>query len=1058
MTLHAIQRGNTNLTHEQELKQISKEPRYSCPGEYCSLIHVLDPNRDFILGDEKKKSIQGRGPGHGPGHGHGTNGKRGRSLKQSDMEGRERAYKILKRVLTKEELFDLEDSGDVTKLKIGGRIRPGRKGFMPVPRESIERSKREHRVKFLELQDVEDIELRTLNVWENGGAERSEMDMDLPRASESNIQVCEMCFHTYRLLTKARCLQDVQFQKVVLNSDEDQAFGLSQLLQDDEARGNGIDATRLPLPRKNSFMAPIPDSTISDEFEIKESNSAQGLSETSHGKHEPSPNKPVVQRRKQEFSPKNKSSGISNAKVKKSNRPGAPSLNCDDEPIGISGQESQKCECEMKKFAPNARTEIPYCILSNATRQLRQKPKSQSRQNSRNKAQTRAQTRSNCNLVVCHDLFDTFERMQIYLAPFIDRHEGHKILLWNYAGQAYTKFADTECLNNDFHAKCLAKLIDYVGTDGTNEFATNEPFYIMGHGQGGSIACMYAKARQQPSLKGLFLVNSISYVDTHYASVIHDCRNVFQCSPEERPDLPLYFYSRFLFSDWYLKKTSTALALNLYAAVHNPITLRGRIRLCDGALDNVDLRGIVNEVFAPIISLHGSNASLVRPLHAATFLQDRECCSTIEQAVFRKGGKRTVVIMTEGGHELLQEKKKTICTLIEQLLTGTISNKNVKDVNKSIDNIGKKECNSNARYLYEHKLSLDANNDCADERDATTDSREQHTEHREKKSTRRSGIDNDGMKRPTHMLLDPENPTFERQKNSIYKPGIGSNIYPAPDDRNNSQEYMSWRLRRNRKRLSRFQRAARIIQNSLRVYMAKTMMARLKRQMSVLTIQRCYRGMIGRFIFTEKRKELWAARFVQRMYRGSIGRKTSYFKRITNQSQINISRVWLGHVARKRVNNILLHRNSAAINFQTLWRRFSALRMIGILRLRINASVTIQRIYRGFQGRTEADKEREKYMFSRSQSRGIEIGRQMLIEHKRHATRLQSELSTLAKEKLSFEEKVKRITQEILNFQKALSTLEKSMQEISMVEIDLKSSKYNSARAKADISIREKKS
>lgn len=1051
MTLKAIQRGNTNLTREQHLKQISKEPRYSCPGEYCSLVHVLDPNRDFILSsDEKKKITQGHGRGHGrgPQHGPGTNGKLGRSFKQSDMEGRERAYKVLKRVLTKEELFDLEDSGDITKLKIGGRIRPGRKGFMHVPRESIERSKREHRVKFLELQDVEDIELRTLNVWENGGAERSEIDMDVPRASESNIQVCEICFHTYGLLTKARCLQDVQFQKEVLYSDEDQAFGLSQLLQDDEAKGNGIDATRLPLPRKNSFMAPIPESTVNNEYEIKESKSAQGLSQTSHGKHEPSPNKPVLQRRKQEFSPKNKSSGIS---VKKSNRPRAPSTHCDSEPIGISGQESQQCTWEMKKFAPDARTEIPYCILSNTIRQLKQKPKSQS---SRNKAKTR----SKCNLVVCHDLFDTFERMQIYLAPFIDRHEGHKILLWNYAGQAYTKFADTECLNNDFHAKCLVKLIDYVGTDGTNEFATNEPFYIMGHGQGGSIACMYAKARQQPSLKGLFLVNSLSYVDTHYASVIHDCRNVFHCSPEERPDLPLYFYARFLFSDWYLKKTSTALALNLYAAVHNPITLRGRIRLCDGALDNVDLRGIVNEVFAPIISLHGSDASLVRPLHAATFLKDRECCSTIEQAVFRKGGKRTVVVMTEGGHELLQEKKKTICTLIDQLLTGTISDKNVKDVNKSIDNIGNNRYKSNVRFLYENELSHDANDDCTDERNASTDLREQHTEHGDKRYTKRSGIDNDGTKRPTHMLLDPENPAFERQKNSIYKPGVGSSIYPAPDDRRNSQEYMSWRLRRNRKRLSRFQRAARIIQNSLRVYMAKTMMARLKRQMSALTIQRCYRGMIGRFIFTEKRKQLWAARFVQRMYRGSIGRQTSYFQRITKQSQINISRLWRGHVARNRVNVILLHRNSAATNFQTLWRRFLALRMIGILRLSINASVTIQRIYRGFQGRTKAEKEREKYLFSRSQSRGIEIGRQMLIEHKRHATRLQSELSTLAKEKLSFQEKVKRITQEIVKFQNSLSTLEKSMQEISMVEIDLKSSKYNSARAKADISIREKKS
>jgi hypothetical protein len=87
------------------------------------------------------------------------------------------------------------------------------------------------------------------------------------------------------------------------------------------------------------------------------------------------------------------------------------------------------------------------------------------------------------------------------------------------------------------------------------------------------------------------------------------------------------------------------------------------------------------------------------------------------------------------------------------------------------------------------------------------------------------------------MLLDPENPTFERQKNSIYKPSAGSSIYPALDEDRKTKEYMAWRLRRNRKRLTRFQRAAGIIQKTLRAFMAKTMIARLKRQTSALTIQ-----------------------------------------------------------------------------------------------------------------------------------------------------------------------------------------------------------------------------
>ena len=134
-----------------------------------------------------------------------------------------------------------------------------------------------------------------------------------------------------------------------------------------------------------------------------------------------------------------------------------------------------------------------------------------------------------------------------------------------------------------------------------------------------------------------------------------------------------------------------------------------------------------------------------------------------------------------------------------------------------------------------------------------------------------------------------------------------------------------------------------------------------------------------------------------------------------------------------------------------------AIRIAGDEKMRRNATILIQRVYRGNRGRSRANFEREKYLFSRSQNRGIEIGRQMLAEHKIEATRLQSELCILEKEKASLEEKVKRILEEIQKFQNKVTSLESIMQELSMAELELKSSMYTSAKAAADISLREQK-
>ena len=51
------------------------------------------------------------------------------------------------------------------------------------------------------------------------------------------------------------------------------------------------------------------------------------------------------------------------------------------------------------------------------------------------------------------------------------------------------------------------------------------------------------------------------------------------------------YWSRFVFSEDYLKKVNPNLALNIYTAVSNPITNEGRVKIAKGALAHRDLRG-----------------------------------------------------------------------------------------------------------------------------------------------------------------------------------------------------------------------------------------------------------------------------------------------------------------------------------------------------------------------------------------------------------------------------------------------------------------------------------
>ncbi|KAK1738299.1 hypothetical protein QTG54_010968 [Skeletonema marinoi] len=637
-----------------------------------------------------------------------------------------------------------------------------------------------------------------------------------------------------------------------------------------------------------------------------------------------------------------------------------------------------------------------------------------------------------CNLIVCQDVFDTYERFKIFFMPMVARYPGMKILLWNYPGQAFTSFADDANLNNKYHAECLSKLLSHLEGTGKGKFSLDDRFFFLAHGNGASIATYYAATYRSTNLKGLLLVNGLSYVDTHFASVFHDCRNVFSCSPESRPDLPVYFYARFLFSQSYLSKTTSSLALNIYTAIHNPITLDGRKRLCQGVLGHVDTRPFLKDIGSPIISIHGENSTLVRSTHASEYVKGRRNCTTIPNAL--RGGNRTTVVMMKGGHELFQEKKYQVFLLIEQILTGfhdkarsdshseyqfclnedpttsATDSKTLYDVSSSIGTFEDKLINNIVKEGRGGEDSIQW--DAYQEEIITGQQNQQHE----------GNLQNQSPSQTNTMKC--------QQKQMNEKREFDPNEFPEV------KEYMAWRIRRHKKRLAAMEHSARIIQCALRCFMARTMMSRVKKEVAAIKIQKVARGIFGRDIYRMKQKELRAAIFVQRAIRGHRGRCVMYTKRLQRRAQINVAKMVRGIVVRRRFKAVLLRREGAATIIQRVWRMKVAITLRQFHRRRRDAATSIQKISRGIRGRKRAALERDKYIFSRSQSSGIEIGRQMLTEHKLHATKLQSELSLLNQEKVKLEKQMEFHLTEVRNFERNVTDLEKKMHDLCRYERD----------------------
>ena len=210
-----------------------------------------------------------------------------------------------------------------------------------------------------------------------------------------------------------------------------------------------------------------------------------------------------------------------------------------------------------------------------------------------------------CNFVVVHDFFDTADATSLLMKNITQHHDGCQALCFNYPGQSNTVWPrlpaaerDRGALepvhNNDWVADRLHELLQYVESQG--DFLLSNPFHVVGFGNGACIGAAFVQRygnhpAYASSIRSFVSINGFLCPDPQLTAILHSASELFENTTHSRPDIPVAFWSRFIFSEDYLTRVSPNLALNILTAVSNPVTNEGRTKVARGALQHRDLRG-----------------------------------------------------------------------------------------------------------------------------------------------------------------------------------------------------------------------------------------------------------------------------------------------------------------------------------------------------------------------------------------------------------------------------------------------------------------------------------
>ncbi|CAM9236976.1 unnamed protein product [Choristocarpus tenellus] len=302
------------------------------------------------------------------------------------------------------------------------------------------------------------------------------------------------------------------------------------------------------------------------------------------------------------------------------------------------------------------------------------------------------------SFVVVHDFFDTLEKTFLLFKPLVLQHPGCQVLCFNIPGQAGTSCPpESECvLTNVWVADRLNELMQHVNNMGEMLLA-GRPFHLVGIGNGASVAAAFACQHDRlpcwmSTLRTLVCINGFAKVDTQLTAVLHSTLGAFRCFPPERPDLPITFWSRFIFGADYLRSVGVDLALNIYCAVSNPLGVEGMSRIIQGALKHRDLQKDLQSMKLPLVLVQSTENLLISAANVDPFLEGRKpyhlwshelqqhlepwegktCLgSRGEKALAESisiGQRGAFVLWVKGGHEVRQERKRVVTDILGLLV------------------------------------------------------------------------------------------------------------------------------------------------------------------------------------------------------------------------------------------------------------------------------------------------------------------------------------------------------------------------------------------------------
>jgi hypothetical protein len=250
-----------------------------------------------------------------------------------------------------------------------------------------------------------------------------------------------------------------------------------------------------------------------------------------------------------------------------------------------------------------------------------------------------------------------------------------------------------------------------------------------------------------------------------------------------------------------------------------------------------------------------------------------------------------------------------------------------------------------------------------------------------------------------------------------------------------------------------FMRKARDIQRTWRGYQGRrtaSLVLRDKRRKdtvynAVVLIQKCRRGSMGRIVAYEKKEETirWArtiagAGTIQRLWRGYVGRRVVRARRQELLAIICQSLYWgrRGRISatdeRRRQERIQLE-NSSAVKIQCMWRIGIAIEQCRLHLIRTIASIDLQRVVRGHIARKKATKKRIWATTEPGPAR-IELGLQRIKESQDEFEHERDELDGLHRAQEIAETRVNHMSRTLKESEKELAYLQKELARLDSLD------------------------